>query len=304
MKSINQQVWRGENISRLVLGTAQLGFSYGIANVTGRPSATGSERIVKTALSLGVNFFDTAQTYGESEQVLGRILKDSGDAWANVITKISLDEMPGADSTRAHITASTKNLGKAPWGVMLHKPSDWASHSEILERIIPLLKREGVLKHFGVSVYTPSEVLSAISSPIVDILQVPANLLDGRMAGEGVFLEAQRHGKLCFIRSIYLQGLLTLTAEQVRKKLPKAAPFVSRFQALADEWGMPLKIAAFRYALTLGCPLVIGADSPGHIEETAKFVKLGPLDELKLREVQLIQAEIPEEIINPSLWPR
>src|SRR4030066_1355820 len=71
-------VWKGERISRFVLGTAQLGMDYGIANVCGQPSEKLACEIVKTALEYGVNCFDTAQAYGNSEVVLERALRYCG----------------------------------------------------------------------------------------------------------------------------------------------------------------------------------------------------------------------------------
>ena len=66
--------------SRLVLGTAQLGMPYGIANKTGQPNMAAAESIVAGVWEGGVREFDTAQAYGESEIVLGKALKSLGIA--------------------------------------------------------------------------------------------------------------------------------------------------------------------------------------------------------------------------------
>ncbi|MFA6239943.1 MAG: aldo/keto reductase, partial [Candidatus Hydrogenedentales bacterium] len=65
-----------EHPPRLILGTVQLGMPYGIANAAGRPSDAETRRILETALANGIRYFDTAQAYGESEQVLGTTLSD------------------------------------------------------------------------------------------------------------------------------------------------------------------------------------------------------------------------------------
>lgn len=57
---------------RLVLGTARLGMPYGVANLAGQPDAETVTSIVSSVWSCGVRFFDTAQTYGTSEAMLGR----------------------------------------------------------------------------------------------------------------------------------------------------------------------------------------------------------------------------------------
>src|SRR5215472_9543439 len=77
-------------MSRIALGTAQLGMAYGIANTTGRPKAAVALEIVAECWQSGVRYFDTAQTYGDSEVVLGRALRNVGVASeARVISKLS-----------------------------------------------------------------------------------------------------------------------------------------------------------------------------------------------------------------------
>ena len=57
------------------LSVSQVGL--GCNNFGGRLDAAGSERVVKAALDAGIDFFDTADVYGEqrSEQILGAVLR-------------------------------------------------------------------------------------------------------------------------------------------------------------------------------------------------------------------------------------
>src|SRR5690606_37631598 len=75
--------------TKLVLGTAQLGLDYGIANKYGKPDQTTAEKIVKTAIVNGAKFIDTARAYGDSENVLGAILSTGWSGRSNIITKLS-----------------------------------------------------------------------------------------------------------------------------------------------------------------------------------------------------------------------
>ena len=68
----------GKELLPLVLGTAQLGMDYGVANRRGKPEPKEAVEIVQTAWENGIRFFDTAQAYGESERVLGRCLSGTG----------------------------------------------------------------------------------------------------------------------------------------------------------------------------------------------------------------------------------
>ena len=64
--------------SRLALGTAQLGFDYGVANQHGRPNDRECWQLLAQAVELGVLHWDTATTYGDAEQRIGAFLRESG----------------------------------------------------------------------------------------------------------------------------------------------------------------------------------------------------------------------------------
>lgn len=70
----------GLDVSRICLG----GMSFGIGERGDFPWALNEERsrpMIKKALELGINFFDTANVYsgGTSEEIIGRILKEYGN---------------------------------------------------------------------------------------------------------------------------------------------------------------------------------------------------------------------------------
>ena len=58
--------------NKLVLGTAQLGLNYGVANKTGKPTQNKAFEIMKYAVENGINYFDTAYNYGNSEIIIGK----------------------------------------------------------------------------------------------------------------------------------------------------------------------------------------------------------------------------------------
>ncbi len=64
----------GLNISKLTLGIVQLGMEYGIANKSGKPDMEKALEILQTAINKGINSFDTANAYGNSEEVSSLVL--------------------------------------------------------------------------------------------------------------------------------------------------------------------------------------------------------------------------------------
>jgi 1-deoxyxylulose-5-phosphate synthase len=68
----------GLDVSRICLGCMSFGFAEGWGHNTWTLNEDDSRSIIKKALDLGINFFDTANVYakGNSEVILGRALKD------------------------------------------------------------------------------------------------------------------------------------------------------------------------------------------------------------------------------------
>ena len=295
--------WKGERISRFVLGTAQLGMDYGIANVCGQPSEKLACEIVKTALGYGVNCFDTAQAYGNSEVALGRALRYCGAGPdIKIVSKLSPKLQPtDSKAVEESIEASCQNLGVDQlWCLMLHR-ADWLDvWDEGLGQVLSDVVRRGFIKYLGVSTYWPNEARGALENSDIQIIQVPCNAWDQRMKAAGVFELAKGLNKLCLVRSIYLQGLLIMSTEEVRKKLPKATEVSQQWHKLAEGYNLrPLELA-IGFAKSLRQPLVVGVDNTAQIIENFSLFEKVELPE-KIIENTRLQVD-DEDIIIPSRW--
>ncbi len=298
--------WKGAKISRLVLGTVQLGMPYGIANTTGQPKKEEAHEIVATAWRLGVNTFDTAQAYGGSEAILGSVLGALGVREdALVITKLSPDLDPlDTDEIRRAVDESCRRLGtERIWCLMVHREEWLESWRRGLGRTLRGLRASGRVDHLGVSVCSVVAAREALENPDVDIVEAPCNAWDQRMLTDGVLDFAKRCGKLCFVRSIYLQGLLTMPLKAVCERLPLALEAAEKWHTLVDCLDLTPREVAVSFGLSLGWPLVVGAETAGQIEETARLARLGELATAKATEIrEEMRAFVTERIVNPSLW--
>ena len=291
-----------------ILGTAQLGMDYGIANTQGRPDAAKAVRIVEAAWAQGIRHFDTAQSYGDSEAVLGQALRDAGLLGeAKVGSKLSVALDPtDRDGLAAAIEGSFERLGvDSLWCMLLHRAT-WLDHwDEGLGELLLSHRAAGRIKHLGASLLGPDEAPRCLAHPDVEILQAPSNAWDRRLVERGVFEEARSRGQLCCVRSVYLQGLLTLLPEQVATRLPAARPAAECWHALASRAGIAPVAMALRYALGLDVPLVVGADSPEQIAETVALAEAGPLPAALVEEIaQELDPVLNETIIEPWRWEK
>ena len=63
-------------MKHLCLGTAQFGLDYGITNKKGKIKNKEINFLLNRAINANIKFFDTAFSYGDSEERIGKILKD------------------------------------------------------------------------------------------------------------------------------------------------------------------------------------------------------------------------------------
>ena len=278
--------------SALVLGTAQLGGAYGIANRTGVPGADAVERILATARELGVTHLDTARAYGESEQRIGAV-----DHGLTVITKIA----PGGD-VRASIDASRAALrATGPLTILLHRAADterWPELRKCLEA--------GEADRIGVSVQSPEELRQVLDLPDLGYVQLPANILDRRWLD----LELARRPELVVtVRSAYLQGLLVAGTAVTWPHLPDAErdSVVAALDKLAADLGRDGRAdlcLAYLLSLPWVTSLVVGAETEEQLRANAELISREPLSDDERAHVLATLPEMPADLLDPSRWSK
>jgi aryl-alcohol dehydrogenase-like predicted oxidoreductase len=174
---------------------SEMGYGmWGLAGWTGDDSEV--EKALELSVELGCNFYDTAWAYGagKSEQILSKLLKKFSDRRLYVATKIppmnlkwpSRPEFKLADVFPAsHIVSYTekslKNLNTDCIDLQqFHVWEDsWAGVDE-WKNAVEKLKKEGKVKHFGVSVnrWEPDNVLDTLRTGLIDAVQVIYNVFD------------------------------------------------------------------------------------------------------------------------------
>jgi aryl-alcohol dehydrogenase-like predicted oxidoreductase len=279
---------------------------YGIANVQGQPSEELACEIIGKALEYGVNCFDTAWDYGNSENTLGETLNRRGVSLeAKIVSKLSPPLNPADEKciTQA-IEDSIKNLRiDRLWCMKLHLGKWLDDWDKGLGRALLCAKEKGLIRYLGVSVYGIEEARRALQHPDIQVVQIPCNLWDQSMLEEGIFSLAEKMGKLCFVRSIYLQGLLLMSPSQVAEKLPRAADVSQRWFEMAETMDSTPKELAFRFALSLNCPLVVGAETVEQVEENIRLSQQKPLSEDQIEQIRgTIAPLVDAQITDPRSW--
>jgi len=292
---------------RLALGTAQLGMKYGIANKSGRPDSDLAMKIVQTAWEGGIKIYDTAQGYGESERALGKALKSLGlTSDANIITKLDpnvdhIDKMALEQAVKESLSRLNVRILH---GLMLHREEYLELWEKGLGEILQSFIEKGLTKHIGVSVYSPEGAMLAVEKDEINMIQIPSNILDRRFEKAGVFALAQRRGKEIYIRSVFLQGLILMKAEDLPENMQFAIPILNNLGALSQQTGLSKQDLALGY-VGLAFPetkVIFGAETSSQVEDNMKSWKRT----LPVGFVERVQEEfgyVEERILNPALWP-
>ena len=200
----------GWKVSEIGIGCWAIGSEWGDV------SPENAKDALFTSLDNGVNFFDTADVYGDgrSEKFIGEILKKTKEK-IYVATKAGrrldphVSEGYNLKNIEAFIDRSLLNLGIDTIDLLqLHcPPSDICGKSETYEMMDEIVKK-GKIKHYGVSVEKVSEALDAINFPNVRSIQIIFNIFRQK-PNEIFFKEAKKNNVAIIVRVPLASGLLT-----------------------------------------------------------------------------------------------
>lgn len=318
----------GFNISEIALGTWQLGSRWGdpfdevIAFET-----------LEVANSLGINAFDTADVYqgGLSEKTIGKYNKKQKNP-SFVITKVGRKlskqdkDLYTKEALTKFIDDSRSNLQvEALDMVLLHcPPTDLYDQKDVFS-YMDEFKKQGKIKHYGVSIEKIEEGIKAMEYPGVEAIEVIFNMFRLRPATE-LFGLAKEKNVGIIVRVPLASGLLTgkytpkttfgkhdhRTFNRNGESFDKGETFsgvpydigleaVEELKKVFPKDQLPLY--ALRYILMFdGVSTVIpGASKPEQIIENVKAADLPPLTKHQMDEVERIYNTIIKPHVH-HLW--
>ena len=299
----------GHVISRLCLGTVQLGMDYGAANRSGMPDAAAAQALLAQAAAQGITLFDTARAYGVSEQRLGAAREFL--AGATLITKC--DPLAGFDeatlaqvdeAVAQSVAASCAAMGvdMLPY-VLLHRAEHFQQWDGAVWKALAAHPR---VRRVGVSVATPQEALAAIANPHMEAIQLPFHILDGRW---GVVIAAlkQRPDMLVMARSSLLQGVLTLPAAQWPLPLGQAEMLCGLLDGWVREFGREGRVdLCLAYVRAQGWidSVVLGMETETQLAANIALFERPTLDAAACAAIEAARPLLDETFLNPALWPK
>ena len=289
-------------MSKLALGSAQFGLRYGVNSKLGPMDLSTVTEILDLARHAGIDMLDTAPSYGRSEAIIGGSSSQNFD----IVTKVNglcasgtgnLDFKPIGDQ----LNQSLQRLMRPKvYGLLLHNINDilgsggCALWAEMLQ-----LKADGLVYKVGASVYDITE-LDVVVEFGMDIVQLPINILDGRILCSGALKKLKLNGIEVHARSIFLQGVL------LSSNNPLPNYFSPWKQNLIDFWNWcdhldvsPLEVC-LRYAMGIEevDRVVVGIETLAQLDEIIS-ASGGDLPKLP-SELQIFDPDL----LDPRIWPK
>lgn len=299
------------NVSKIGLGTVEIGLPYGIG-VQDLPTEKEAESILKSAVEMGITYIDTARGYGVAEERIGKfgISKMPG---LLIGTKCAQFLERGEDPRGAELAKQIREeiemslrllqVDVLPL-VQLHGGSaEQIERGELIE-IMQKLKDEGKILHVGIATRGEAAGLAAIESGFFETIQTAYSILDQRMERGSVLQTAKANNIAIINRSVLLKGTLTFAAAKLPAQLAPLKKNSAQAAEIAKQAGLDLPTLAIRFAASHPAisTILIGTIDPQHLETALAATAAGPLPEDILTELRKLAIDDPSQV-DPAQWP-
>ncbi len=283
----------GIGVSELAFGGVEIGMPYGLGVAGKSDMLTEREAVdlLHRALDEGINFFDTARMYGDSERIMGKAFagRRSGVVLASKCRHFRDEKgaLPPAGQMRSFIERSLEESLRMLQTdyldvFMLHQADAEILRHEEIARVFRELKSRGVIRATGASTYSTEETRLAIGSGAWDVVQLPFNLMD---QSHGIYFEeAQARGVGIVIRSVLMKGLLSTRRGRMHPALAEVEQHIRRLEALTGDSGMDMPAFATRFALSWPgvSSVLVGIDRMEYLQHALAAVSGPPLDHITI----------------------
>ncbi|CAL1520738.1 aldo/keto reductase [Chitinophaga sp. MM2321] len=246
-------------VSEVAFGGVEIGMPYGIGVNSAADMVSENEaiRLLHASTDAGINFFDTARLYGNSETIMGKAFagrrkdvvistkcRGFRDKQGNLPPDNEIKKIIEISVSESLLALQTDYVDV----FMLHQADEEILENQAIAKAFTDLEKRGITRAIGASTYTTNETEKAISSGLWDVLQVPYNLMDQRQSE--LFDEAKQRGIGIVIRSVLLKGLLSDRGKELHPALQDVQQHIQRYDDLLGADFADLPTLAIKFALS------------------------------------------------------
>ena len=287
----------GINVSEIAFGGVEIGIPYGIgvrskADMIGRSEAI---RLLHAAVDGGINLFDTARMYGASESIMGQAFRGRRDRVVICTKCRHLRDVSGILPTSRKIRdimerSFRESLAELKTDYidiyMLHQADMEILGNDTVSGVFHELKKKGLIRAAGVSVYAVQETGMAIDSGVWDVVQLPFNLMD--QSQEVLFSPAAESGIGIMVRSVLLKGILSDKGRDLHPELKKVERHRESYSGLFSRSCPDLTSLAMKFVLSFDevASVLVGMDKMTYLDKALTAADGNYLDKETLTEAR------------------
>ena len=300
----------GMQVSLLSFGGVELGLPYGIGvhSPADLLSPEQAVELLQAALRCGITCYDTAPSYGASEQLLGRAF---AACRKQVVLCTKCPALTGDDGRvlrkrvlRDRLLASLDGSLQALRTdyvdiLMLHRVDEVVIANDEVAELFADLRSQRAIRATGASTYPGGITGRVIESRRWDVIQLALNLMDQR---DVAFLAAAAGAGIGVIaRSVLCKGILTERGRELHPELHAIQKHRERCAAAAPA-GMELAEFATRYAMGLPAvsAVLVGIDRSAYLDRAVATAEAGPLTAEQMAQAAELAFPDPDFIDLPG----
>lgn len=279
-----------------ILGTANFGAKYGITNGDLELNEAAVNEILTTAAELGIKYLDTAPSYGSSEVMIGS--SEIENHSFSTMTKVKITSTRG-DSLKSVLSSIERLRSKQVHTILIHNASELFNFDrKMVNEEISEIEAYDPNIHIGASVYEEDEIERIASDfPQIKTFQVPENILDQRLRSSSLVKSLADTGYLFYVRSIFLQGLITTKSRDLPRQLQSATRAIAQLEGIAEKHRTTALSLALGYLKLLpwSSGFLIGTTNVAQLTETIK-------EELLSSAPSELPEPLPLNVVDPRRW--
>lgn len=301
-------------ISEIAFGGVEIGMPYGIGvkSEADMLSERDAVRLLWEALDQGINFFDTARLYGQSERIMGNAFHGKREQVVLATKCRHLKQSEGRIPAYAELNEIVRESLKESLEAlrtdyidlyMVHYADLDLLANEDLLRVFTKLREEGTVRAIGVSVYKTEETRQAIQVSEWNAVQLPFNLMD-QSQGK-YFMDAAREGIGVIVRSVLMRGMLSDWMPKLHPALKDVEVHLGRYRRLLRAGFRHLPQLATKFALAHPevSAVLVGIDKKEYLKDALDAVSGVYMDDALLKEAQSLAYPDPA-FLNIAEWDK
>lgn len=304
-----------DNCNKIVVGTALFGLNYGQAESKLRIDDRILEDLLDYCFEKGITVFDTAPGYGDAEDRISQYVdskKRTQYTDLEIITKTPHFDSQATKAQlykifKASVERFREKIGKrVKLGLLCHQPDALinSNRGDVYDAL-SALRQDGIVDKIGISIYDTCQIEGIERNWSLDILQVPLNVFDQRFENSSIVHALRLQGTQIHARSIFLQGLLLQSTEDLNSYFKSGVSFkaLTEFQEFVETSNISKLFACLNYVLHVECvdKVIIGVHDK---EELKSIINVIGHREFK-KPIQFKKFSKNDiDLIDPRRWTR